>query len=1049
MNIKLQKASKNIIIFLIMMLLTFCMLSINTIKVSAHDAYFLGIAYDSDSKRYIGTISFQSNSVIGDNHAECGVSTEFYKIDFNSSNNFKIPTPDYDNITSDTDLQDAWETINKKDFENDKELLFSFPGFHTKGIITEKLDANGADGILVERVCNTLIPQLNACLDFIITESGKTPTANEVRTIAAKLVNAVDTTNANGNIAASEDIAGTTVKFSKLDENNKDDKKVLKDRPEGITKDDYVKVTINGKSGYFIYQCWKGYSYPKTNEENSDISKDNAVHTKSDSKSMQKDPYARDTSQGNWYKKVADGNSVYKIGWDAIVGQAHFNLDVMGVQFSNLGDILPTSALISAVASLCDWAITGIRSFLGLYALDELMLNQGTREISYTMGLFPNGWVGPIYLMYVVCTMIAWGIMGFAIIRIFMKRQLATINVGEKMNIMNELKNLVICCFLLGAFPFVFNMLARINNSLVSLFGSTTEFSKYMNSFYSLSQVNLGSILACFFGLALQIYFNFFYILRAITIAILYAIAPLCIYTVVLGGKHSKVFGAWMKELLSNIFVQTIHALMIAFFTSVSAISGLKTFESLVVLYSFIPLTKFVKQNVFQSGDGIGGAAAGLSSGFKNTAAGFASGLAGGGGGGGSSKGNSSGGSSGGAVGGAFSGGTGIAADRMAKSNDKSRAPRGNSFKDNAELTGNKANSVLANWSNGQNASGTGSTNKVAQKIGRVAANASNLYDKANGYSNASNIIGKDKKPVVNPNLKMQWAARPDKDGNIKIPGAGLSVPKNIAKNAISAAGTIIGSTAMAGMALGTASYDEANGSRMMRNTASFAGSHLSKSAGGVYSSFKNDKELKQYLRNNGVVGWGSNGQQDCAVMNMKVKKDNAGNVLGLDEATKPLTMSEKEFEQHDKIYKAFNGIGNMSADERTYWVTKAQSRGLDYAREGDNLAITIDKNNAQYQRNGLEMLHSSYAPYVPKQTRVNETSMGGGRSTEPIPEGFTEHAVDNSEKTIIVPNSSSRPQTNPNLTHQQILRMEQNGYTQPGTSVKEQMQHRNERKNS
>lgn len=123
-----------------------------------------------------------------------------------------------------------------------------------------------------------------------------------------------------------------------------------------------------------------------------------------------------------------------------------------------------------------------------------------------------------------------------------------------------------------------------------------------------------------------------------------------------------------MKELLSNVFVQSIHALMIAFFTSVSAISGLRTFESLVVLYSFIPLTKFVKQNVFQSGEGITGMAGGLTSGLTGAASGFAAGAASGGGGGGSSSRGASGGASNNSGGGGtFGSGTGMMADKMAK----------------------------------------------------------------------------------------------------------------------------------------------------------------------------------------------------------------------------------------------------------------------------------------------------------------------------------------------------------------------------------------------
>ena len=48
MNIKLQKVSNKILMILLFIFSTFCMLSFNTIKVSAHDAYYLAIVYDTN-----------------------------------------------------------------------------------------------------------------------------------------------------------------------------------------------------------------------------------------------------------------------------------------------------------------------------------------------------------------------------------------------------------------------------------------------------------------------------------------------------------------------------------------------------------------------------------------------------------------------------------------------------------------------------------------------------------------------------------------------------------------------------------------------------------------------------------------------------------------------------------------------------------------------------------------------------------------------------------------------------------------------------------------
>lgn len=1033
MNIK-QKSFKSIILCFFIMFMTFCILAIKPINASAHDGYFLAIAFDSDSKSYIGTIAFQSNSLIGDNHAECDVSVNLSDIDRDGK---QPPWIDYNEVSED-DFETKWADYSSTSFsDNDKELLFTFPGMHYK---TKKLDANGADELLAERVCNVLIPQLNSCIDYIIQETGfDNATANDVRTLASKLSRVVTIKRDNG--------AGMTLEKSDITVNGQKvyfsvgaDSSNVKKLPDGITYDDYLIVTIGSKSQPFIYQCWKGYNYPDTD-------------------SKKADPLARDTDNKKGYKS-GDNKSVYKIGWNAIIAQAHINLDLRETGFSNLGDVLPSSALVSAVASFCDWAITGIRSFLGLYALDELMLNTGTRGMTYSMGIFPNGWVAPIYLMYTVCLMIVWGVMGFAVLKIFMKRQLATINVGEKMNIMNELKNLIVCCFLLGAFPLVFNMMARINQSLVDLFASSTAFPDMIKSFYTLSQASFGSIIACFAGLALQIYFNFFYILRAITVAVLYAIAPLCIYTVVLGGKHSKVFSAWMKELLSNVFVQSIHALMIAFFTSVSAISGLRTFESLVVLYSFIPLTKFVKQNVFQSGEGITGMAGGLTSGLTGAASGFAAGAASGGGGGGSSSRGASGGvsnNSGG--GGTFGSGTGMMADKMAKSNDKTRKPIGNNMKDDVALGTNPRSieGTLSNWSNGENGKGE-SVGKVKQGIGNLASNAYGIKKFVNHVSNDDYEGINGKSGFTSQNKAMVNVA------NTKPSSIGFSA----IKSAFGTGAKVAGGLAMGGMALGTASFDEASGARMMRNATSFTGNQL---ANGI-NKVKGDVKTQQYLKNHGASNFNSDGTYDFYKLNMTY--DKANHKMAPYDPNSGLT--KDQWNLHSKMMEANDSQSNMSLyhpKEAAYYRSKSAARGMSYGldKNDGSVVVRMEKTNPNYQRNGLDAVHASVPQY-------NEEIMGGGRQSTQTTQENPVDGFQKSEGGVYIPSGTNIPKdsvseyedapistprspspkvdnldtphnnenkpdiilTPGNYSHEQMMRMVSEGQTPKGTSVTEQM---------
>lgn len=930
---KIQKEFKRAIALFFAIWFTFCSLVVGSIEAEAHDAYFFGIAFDTDSCRYIGTVSFQSNSLIGDNHAESEITCDFWKIYDSNNAEAVVPIIDYANPPDDMEAQYPQFEQNSS-FHNDKELLFTFPGFHTKGISTYRLDAIGTDELLAERINNSVLGGLNSAIDFISNQAGTSRTnSKEIRNLAALLANAVKSNsgNSSGSFTWQTNRGAIPVQVSYNNSSLPASATIEEDDiPKGFEPQDYCEITVNGKSACFIYQAWKGYKYPTyTPNGNNRVSED-------------VDPYARDVTGNNWYKDVGK-NGVMKLGWDAIVLQAHYNKDVRGVEFSNLGEILPSSALTDGIAKLCDFVITGIRSFLGLYALDELMLNKGSRGDSYSMGLFPKGWVGPIYLLYTICLMLTWAVMGFAVIKIFMKRSLATMNIGEKMNIMNELKNLAVCCFMLGAFPLIFNMLARINYSLVQLFGSSTQFPGLIKSFYTLSQANFGSIIACFMGLALQIYFNFFYVLRAITIAILYGIAPLAIYTIVLGGKNAKVFGAWTKELFSNIFVQTIHALMIAFFTSVSALSGLKTFESLVVLYSFIPLTKFVKQNVFQASDGIGGMAANLTDMTQSGARGMAERASGGGGKEKSSGGSSSGGSAG-------SGGgpsTGILADRMAQTKDPGRRAVTNSFSDNADKNvSGKTEQKFANFVDRDHGK-----NVAAKAVSWTANKGRNAVDSVRGYHDEKIdglSLNPEDKAFGKVGEKQRDLGNVNNRGRIAASG-GFSVAKGI----LGAAGNVALGAAQMGMALGTSSYGGSGADRLMKEGTSRVGGSVGSLKKGINEARGNgDRKVLQHMKNHGVESM----REDSKFITKDYAMDYRDHNF---QGEAPKNMTPAEYNTLLNLYRANDPTYNgFSKQERAFYQTQGAKMGIHvgvrggsgYGKYEGKVQVKIDK--AAYAQN-------------------------------------------------------------------------------------------------
>jgi len=559
-------------------------LNLFNIEASAHNSYFLAITID-EGGGYTSP-SYQPEIVYEDAGIKAGAHREYSNIGslkgayITNHGPSGEPIPEINYETTE-DCEDKYKKV-VTDADKSKALVYTFPAMHQDGI-GYNANAGQADLNLAQRVVDYPVAHLNEALSQILVESDWITKRDSVKdresfkNIAARLGNAV---------ANKEQFKGTV--------NNKSVSisygapTAIKDKYKklGINENDWVGISVaGGEKQYYVYRVKKGYH------------------------NAEKDPlYPFDEGDKKYKDKIdsAKGDVTY-IGWDLIILQGNFMSDVNLVGFSNSTDLTQPHQLAAFISGFFADMVNSIKNVLGLYTVDELMLNNGRRDNEYLFGAIPTTWVSPSRLLHIVCQAIAWGFIGFSILKVVYQKQLSTINIGERIQLQETIKNLIIAGFLLMAFTLLFNCLLRTNYLLVDLFSETTINSNsygMFNASYGATG-NIGNVIYALAMLIFAIYYNIIYILRAITIAILYGIAPLCIFTLTIGGQWMGTFTTFIKELVGNIYMQSVHAICFAFFSNVALSGEPRGIEKLVILFSFVPITNFVKKEVFGLGDGI------------------------------------------------------------------------------------------------------------------------------------------------------------------------------------------------------------------------------------------------------------------------------------------------------------------------------------------------------------------------------------------------------------------------------------------------------------
>jgi hypothetical protein len=141
--------------------------------------------------------------------------------------------------------------------------------------------------------------------------------------------------------------------------------------------------------------------------------------------------------------------------------------------------------------------------------------------------------------------------------------------------------------------------LLECNDVIVELFASQVDTS-------SLNMPVVTNVLVQFLvgmmWITLLLYINFIYIMRSITVALLIASGPFFISTMAFGSGKSSLFSSWAKELLANIFVQSVHAFVLSFL--VQLLSTGSFLETFAIAISIIPITEMFRGLIFAGAGG-------------------------------------------------------------------------------------------------------------------------------------------------------------------------------------------------------------------------------------------------------------------------------------------------------------------------------------------------------------------------------------------------------------------------------------------------------------
>lgn len=236
--------------------------------------------------------------------------------------------------------------------------------------------------------------------------------------------------------------------------------------------------------------------------------------------------------------------------------------------------------------------LKGLNSLLGISDTVELIFNRGSRSVSYYYGVLPYNYLDIAKIFFWVSAIVAGFVVFYSIYLIIVRRSVADISPAARIDLKQSIYSLITVVIMEIMFVPFFSLMCRANALIVNMFGALVSTEA---SLFDIGINGIGYIIVSFiiFGLTLAI--NIRYIIRSLTVALCYCIGPVAISTIAL-DERKTVFNVWLKELISNIFLQAFNAIILAFLLMVTA-NG-RALMRIVILYALIPLNKWFMEDL-------------------------------------------------------------------------------------------------------------------------------------------------------------------------------------------------------------------------------------------------------------------------------------------------------------------------------------------------------------------------------------------------------------------------------------------------------------------
>lgn len=230
-----------------------------------------------------------------------------------------------------------------------------------------------------------------------------------------------------------------------------------------------------------------------------------------------------------------------------------------------------------------------------LFSLKQLVFGR-TEDAELVWGTFQETDLTEAFspLYYSVATLAGFVLVAFIVVH-GMRISSSVLNPNQRNEMIKFFYDLLIVMLILLNLPTFYDLLFQINQGVVGLFSGSYESNldnmkdAEMDSFGGV----IGWLLVQLVLLGLGIWANFYYFMRKVTLVLLMAMGPLMLMFY-LNPKFKGMTGAWTKELIGSIFVQSIHAFV---FWTVAVLSANSNglIETVILYAIFIPISESLR----------------------------------------------------------------------------------------------------------------------------------------------------------------------------------------------------------------------------------------------------------------------------------------------------------------------------------------------------------------------------------------------------------------------------------------------------------------------